>query len=471
MAHAGPKHPVDSPSVTHVPTPRRRAGAVLALAMSLIPACNHGSRPGPPAPHRGSPPADTDSLGQAVVGASSAGSRVIGYFTNWAHQRATPCAFQTRHVDPTLFTHLNYAFAFVDPGKNDRTSTSDPSYTLVSSSPDDPRLYREVNSLKRAHPHLKTLLAVGGWTHNDPPLEWIFSAMASSPRTREPFVLQAIAFLREHGFDGLDLDWEYPGAPERGGQPADKQNFTSLLADFRSAMRSEADATGREELLLTIAAPAGSSTLVHYELSEIHPYVDWINVMTYDYHGEWSGKTGANAPLRGEGESIERTIDLYLEAGVPAHKLVLGMATYARGWSDVEGTLPGSPASGKAPLGACGAESLRSHEVADWVRSGRMQGAWDPRSETPYAFSASAGTWITYEDERSYTAKIAFLRQRELGGAMFWAIDLDDYEGGYPLIGQVARTLLGERTNDRTSLQGEPVDATAPLEQAAVQAP
>lgn len=430
--------------------------------MSALPSCHKA-----PAHEASSAAPKPDDGADSPSGGLSDGPRehrVIGYFTNWAHQRSGPCAFRTTHVDGALFTHLNYAFAYVSPGKNTRESSTDPSYELVPSSPEDvPRLYREVNGLKQTYPHLKTLLSVGGWTHNDPPLEWIFSAMAQSAETRASFVRQAIAFVRTHGFDGIDLDWEYPGAPERGGRPEDRDNFSALLREFRAEIAREARDSGRDELLLTIAAPAGSESLRHYDLAAIHPSLDWINVMTYDYNGEWSAATGANAPLAGDGENVTRTIDLYLDAGVPAHKLVLGMPTYARGWTRVEGTLPGSPALGKAPLGACGSDSLRSHEVAEWVRSGRMRGGWDPTSQTPYAFSEEEGAWLTYENARSYAAKVRFLRERGLGGAMFWAIDLDDFERGFPLIGQVARALLPQRFSQQ--------DARSPAETATAQLP
>lgn len=364
--------------------------------------------------------------------------RVIGYFTNWAHHRKAPCAFKTSDVRAELFTHINYSFAGV------KASADKESYELTPTSPEDEtRLYGEVIALKQKNPKLEVLLSVGGWAFNDKPTEWIFSAMAETPARRASFIRHATEYLRRFGFDGLDIDWEFPVAEDRGGRPEDRANFTALLRELRAHFREEAQKSGRPELKLTIAAPAGFLFYQNLELDQIHEPLDWINLMTYDYHGDWDKKTGANAPLIDQGADIEESIAAYVAAGTPRGKLVLGFATYARGFGGVESATPGSPASLPGPEGPCGKDSLMVHHVADWVKTGRYQETWDVVTQTPYAYSKKEKAWITYENAKSYGIKLDFLKREKLGGAMFWAIDLDDVAHGYPLIRQVSEFVLG----------------------------
>lgn len=364
---------------------------------------------------------------------------VLGYFTNWAHHRPAPCDFKTQDVDASLFTHINYSFGLVEASKDKE------SYALVPSSDEDiPRLYAEVQGLKKANPALKTFIAVGGWAFNDKPTEWIFSAMAETKERRGSFIRQAIAFAREHGFDGVDIDWEFPGVSERGGRAQDSENFTSLLREFRAQMQVEASESGMDELLLTIAAPAGHYFFQHQELGELHQWLNWINLMTYDYHGSWEMKTGANAPLKGEPLSIENSIAAYQQLGVPAEKIVLGMATYARGWSGVAEAKNGVIATGTMPDGPCGKESLAAYQVEDMIAAGKFERSWDPVSLTPIAYNAETNVYLTYDDKESIALKLDYLKQEKLAGAMFWAIDMDDFKKGFPMISQVSESLRGE---------------------------
>jgi chitinase len=177
----------------------------------------------------------------------------------------------------------------------------------------------------------------------------------------------------------------------------------------------------------------------------MHGALNWINVMTYDYHGAWDGATGHNAPLAGGAPDLTTTIREYLALGVPREKLVLGFATYARSFGAVERAEPGAPSTQPGPDGPCGPESLTAAQAAEWVEKGRFVGYWDEVAAVPYAYSASERAWVSYDDARSYAAKLELLERERLGGAMFWAIDLDDVARGYPLIRQVSEALAARR--------------------------
>lgn len=373
---------------------------------------------------------------------------VLGYFTNWAENRPAPCAFRTSDVDAKLFTDIDFAFAAIEARKDGKRIVSKSEldddarfYVVPTDLDDEARLYKEVMALKKQNPRLRVHLSVGGWAFNDEPTAFVFSALVETPERRGHFVRQSIEYLRRHGFDGIDIDWEFPGVADRGGRPEDGARFLSLLREMRAEMHAESERTGRPELVLTIATPAGEFYRKHQPLGEMQAALNWINVMTYDYHGAWDQATGHNAPIAGGAPDITTSLAQYKEIGVPASKIVLGFATYARAFGAVDAASPGSPSTVPGPDGPCGKDSLTAAQAAGWVSSGRFTGYWDDVAQVPYAYSPSERAWVSYDDARSYEKKLELLRREGLAGAMFWAIDLDDVRAGYPLIRQVSESL------------------------------
>lgn len=155
--------------------------------------------------------------------------RVVGYFESWAKDR--PCNV----VDPEdiplgVYTHLNFAFATIDPV----------TFQVMPSSADDISLYRRVTFLKEQDPDLKVFIAIGGWTFNDEgtATRTTFSDMARSEENQKAFINSLISFMATYNFDGVDLDWEYPEAPDRGGIGEDYISYPKLLANLKSSLKA-----------------------------------------------------------------------------------------------------------------------------------------------------------------------------------------------------------------------------------------
>jgi chitinase len=376
---------------------------------------------------------------------TAATRRMVGYFTNWSKNR-DGCACQAADIDGSLLTHLNYAFAKVGGGEK-----TDPQFTLEATDPADlgpDGGYHQVTGLKHKYPALKVLLSVGGWAHNDGPNAWLFTTMAATSKYRHEFIESAIARLREYDFDGLDIDWEYPVSGERGGHAADRHNYVALLAEFQAAMQLEAKQSGKPELLLTIAAPSSLWFLGGFELDEIHPHVDWINLMAYDYYGPWSHTTGANAPLLADSTPggvtyIGHSVDTYLDQHVPPQKIVLGIATYARSFAGVGSADYGVSSTAAGFGGRCTGDAgvLANFELGPILQAGDYQVHWHEKTATPFAYNPTSSTLISYDNAKSVALKVAFVNEQHLGGAMFWALDLDDFKHGYPLVTAAKRAL------------------------------
>ncbi|MCH2110539.1 MAG: glycosyl hydrolase family 18 protein, partial [Polyangiaceae bacterium] len=353
--------------------------------------------------------------------------------------------------DANLFTHIIYGFGKVDFGNRENPKFEIAPFEANDLGPGGQ--YQQVNDLKKKYPHLKTLLAIGGWTFNDPvevagpnSTAWVFSKMVSTKEYRSHFIAHAIRYLRAANFDGLDLDWEYPTDEGRGGHPEDKQNFTALCKEFKEAAAVEAKESGKELLLLTMAT--GAHKAETFELDKLKDILDWVNLMTYDFYGGWAAATGMNAPLTGDPTGnwyVAKAVDKWLEMGIPADQLVLGMPSYGRSFKGVENPAPGSKATGAGVKGRCtGADGfLAYYEAMALIESGKYKTYWDPISSTPYAYNEAEKSWFSYDDIRSINMKVDFLEEKGLGGGMFWAIDLDDYHNDYPLITTVARRLRG----------------------------
>jgi chitinase len=288
--------------------------------------------------------------------------RVVGYFENWAQYRQAGGKFFPAQINPSFFTHINFAFGLigfvtwsVDPSPT-RTGaqryTGDYTVQPVEWN-DQTALYPAIQALKQQNGNLKTLLSIGGWSMNScddmpnpgnphpygPFTCQLFSQMAADPNGRTQFINSAIAYAQKYGFDGIDIDWEYPGYVGRGGGPNDLANFLALVQEFR--------ATAGPGFLLTMAAPAivptGLPQAYHDDpstffqwLQQCSQSLDWLNIMSYDYHGAFDDPvaigTGVNAPLPQDSTpngpfSVFQTVTTYLAAGISADQMVLGMPT------------------------------------------------------------------------------------------------------------------------------------------------
>lgn len=179
-------------------------------------------------------------------------------------------------------------------------------------------------------------------------------------------------------------------------------------------------------------------------------YVDWMNLMTYDYHGAFSATTGVNSPMQGDShqEDITHSVQNYLAGGVPAAKIVLGMPTYGHNFAGVncanaQDCAPGKPFTGAGAAGPATGQPgyLAYYEIKNMINSGQLVAGYDNNSQTPYAYSPTTKMWVSYDDPNSIAIKAQYVLSQNLGGAMVWAIDNDDFANGYPLISQIDNTL------------------------------
>nr|CAD7402861.1 unnamed protein product [Timema cristinae] len=241
---------------------------------------------------------------------TKAQSRVVCYFDSWSLTRTGDDQYRIEDIDPSLCTHVIYAFA--DLASDGTIRVGDPSTDLPSGlgrdgwfSAEFPDGYNRLNLLKQQNPNLKTLISIGGEDAGSA----IFSRVFNSEELRAMFVDNAVIFVEENGFDGLDIDWEFPGEGT-GSSTSDKVAFTDTLADIRTRFTPLG-------LLLTVACSSPSYFLSgSYDVPSIAENVDFINLMTYDFHSSSELATGLNAPLyEREGDDIKELNVVCLHRG------------------------------------------------------------------------------------------------------------------------------------------------------------
>jgi chitinase len=361
--------------------------------------------------------------------------RVVGYLASWGvRSKGTRIA----ELPGDRLTHVIYAFARI--AANGRLALGDRCLDLGECAARSGQggvaaggNFAQLRILKQRYPQLKLLMAIGGWTGSGR-----FSDVALTSESRRAFVASAVdVVIRQQPglFDGIDVDWEYPvggGLAANVTRPDDRQNFTLLLAELRRQLDAQGARDDRR-YLLTAATAAGPSHVANLELDRVAAIVDWINLMTYDYH---SGSRIAhfNAPLYSPpGDptpnlNVDASVRLYREQGVPPRKIVVGVPFYGRSYGRVPSANRGLfQQAGGAPPREWGAGELdydaltRKRPEANGFRR-----FWHPDARVPWLYKESVGIWITYDDVQSIGQKADYARARGLGGVMAWELGGDD---------------------------------------------
>ncbi|MCD6544438.1 MAG: glycoside hydrolase family 18 protein [Flavobacteriaceae bacterium] len=326
---------------------------------------------------------------------------VHGYQDNWGEN----------FEKAKQITHINYAFANIKEGK------------VVLEKDKDADDLKKLNALKKVNSDLKILISVGGWSWSKN-----FSDAALTERSRQIFANSAIDFMLKHQIDGIDLDWEYPGqiGDNNVFRKVDKENFTSILKLIRFKLDS---LDSNNKYLLTIASGANQSYLDHTNMKEAQKYLDFINIMTYDFFTGGSKYTGHHANLYNSEfnikhpKSAEIAVKQHIKAGIPVGKLVLGVPFYGRWWKRVN---PKNNGLYQLSTGVTGAYGY--NQIADSIKSKTFTSYWDKSASAPYIWRAKDSLFLTYENEQSLKIKSSFVKNNQLGGIMFWQFNGDNSE-------------------------------------------
>ncbi|TKF36050.1 glycosyl hydrolase family 18 protein [Enterovibrio norvegicus] len=314
--------------------------------------------------------------------------------------------------------------------------------------------YGQIMALKQRYPDLKILPSIGGWTLSDPFYDFGVKA------NRDVFVASVKNFLQTWKFyDGVDIDWEYPGGqganPNLGDPSKDGDTYAILMAELRTMLDGLSAETGRT-YELTSAVGVGYDKIEDVNYADAVPHMDYIFAMTYDYYGGWNNVVGHQAalncgshmsadecagkglddegkPRKGPAYTTANGIDLLMAKGVPANKLVVGAAMYGRGWTGVtEASMsdPTNPMTGVGNGKIAGSWEAGVIDYKDVVtqyenKAGVVVG-YDEIAEAPWAWDPSNGDLVTYDNKRSVMAKGAYVRSLGLAGLFAWEIDADN---------------------------------------------
>lgn len=304
-------------------------------------------------------------------------------------------------------THLIFSFLKI---QND---------TLTFHNTDQENSLQQLVELKKEFPQLKIMVSVGGWSGCS-----FCSDLFSNDEHRKNFAKTTVALFKQYGIDGLDLDWEYPaieGFPGHKFDTADKDNFTELIKALRQEMG--------KDFILTFAAGGFVKYLEQsIDWATVMPLVDFVNLMTYDLVGGYATVTGHHTALQGYQagqESTGKSVDWLLDNKVPAGKLIIGAAMYARVWENVPDTNHGLYQAGTFKRGVAYTDFANYFGDTSGFRY-----HWDKKAKAPYQYNSTQKLFATFDDKRSIKAKTKFVRRKRLGGIMFWELGQDLKEGG-----------------------------------------
>ncbi|KLV09618.1 hypothetical protein ABT56_00605 [Photobacterium aquae] len=298
--------------------------------------------------------------------------------------------------------------------------------------------FGQMMAAKKANPDLKILPSIGGWTLSDP-----FFFMHDDAK-RHTFVESVREYLQTWKFfDGVDIDYEFPGGgaanPNLGNKELDGKTYVLLMKELRAMLDELGEKNGRY-YELTSAISVGWDKIAVVDYAEAAQYMDNIYLMSYDFYGAWDNnalnhqtalhKSSMNTVESESAYYTSRGVELLLEQGVPASKLVVGAAAYGRGWTGVRNYTDGNPFTGTAsgPIKGTWENGVVDYRdiVNNHTQAQGFEYGYDEAAEAPYLFNKSTGDLITYDDPRSVKAKANYVTEQGMGGIFHWEMDADN---------------------------------------------
>ncbi|OTB08812.1 glycoside hydrolase family 18 protein [Hypoxylon sp. CI-4A] len=363
---------------------------------------------------------------------SAPGFKNAVYFTNWGVDQG----YHPQELPVSELSHVIYAFADIDP--DGTVKSSDLHIDLDKRYPDDSKrnntknAYGVVKQLfihKKYNRNLKTLLSIGGWNYSPK-----FTTVAASDATRHTFAASAVKLVTDWGFDGIDIDWEYPTTD------TDKANFVKLVEACRHAFDRHSLLLGLHyRFTISVASPASPLYYEKLDLNSMNRFVDTWNLMAYDYSGSWDTVSGHQSnvfaydddddddePSATVRTSTDEAVRHYEARGVHPRKILVGVPTYGRSFEGTSGL-------GRSYTGV-GVWYYR-----DLPRPG-ADVVYDDVAKATYSYDAAAGELVSYDDVRSAAYKAEYLARRRLGGAFFWEAS-GDRAGAQSLVNTVSKRL------------------------------
>ncbi|KAI5793879.1 glycoside hydrolase superfamily [Peziza echinospora] len=394
------------------------------------------------------------------------GLKAIAYFAQWA-------IYARKHfvqdVPADQLTHILYSFADIKANTGevfltDTYADTDQRFPTDSWNENGTNVYGNIKQLyllKKKNRKLKTLLSIGGWTYSAH-----FPTALSTPEGRSTFASTAVTLLKDLGFDGLDVDWEYPD------NAAQAMDFVLLLKECRrqldlyyaEAFSSDSKITDLDDEsnnnvtvimeegtasrpLLTIAAPCGAQHYSKLLIAEMDAYLDFWNLMAYDFSGAWDSTSGHQSNLYKSTTNPTSTpfstadaVDYYISHGVTPSKIILGMPLYGRSFVDTDG-----PGTKYATTGA------GSWENGIWDYSVLPQSNaelfYDEESGATWSYDNRTRTMMSFDTAEMQKVKAGYVLEKGLGGAMWWESSSDKKIGsGASLIETVVNEFGGPKS-------------------------
>jgi len=383
----------------------------------------------PPPPTTTPPPTEkpstTTPTGPTETPGPDSDKDVVCYFINWAWYRPGAGKYKPEDIDPKLCTVVNYAFSVL--GSNGKLRMHD------SWADKDNKFYEKTVALKKAPGSRvrKVFLAIGGWNDSLGPK---YSNMVMNRSSRKAFIDHVVPFLLKYGFDGLDLDWEYPQCWQgdcKKGKQGEKKAFADWCAELKAAFKPHG--------LQLSAAVSASKTIIDagYDVPRIAKSLDILNLMTYDFHGSWEKQTGHNAPMyECEGDAIpffnvDSAVNHWIKSGFPARKIVLGLPIYGRSFTlkDPKQNGIGAPTrdGGIAGKWTRAKGFLGYYEICLNLKNGWTEVKGSSCTVGPYAYKGNQ--WVGYDSLESVKYKMEYIKKKGLGGGMVWDVTMDDFHG------------------------------------------